>query len=709
MKARTLGDAALWYAELGYRVFPCVPGEKRPLTPRGCLDATADLEQVEAWWSQWPDANVGLATDGLLVVDIDGADNPWPGVERQLDLARGPVARTPRGGTHHYHRQPEGAGWRNTASKLAPLVDTRANGGYVLAPPSVVGGVAYAWAETLELEAGPESLPEPCQWLREALEAGGGVNGAAREREATPGQGNAILEGGRNAALARLGGVMRRAGFGVAEIQAALEVANRERCKPPLPAGEVRRVAASVARYEPDQVTVAVVEGHYEADRLAVGQQGGSGEDGGVELGEGEGKPATRAEDPGHMPLELLRVPGFVSELMDYTLSTAPYPNQALAFAGALAMQALLAGRKVRDSANNRTNIYLLALAHSASGKDHPRKVNFELLAKCQASGMFGAAFASGEGIQDAMAAQPAMLFQTDEIDSLLQSIAKAKDARHEAIMSTLLTLYSSANSYFPVRRKAGDEGAKFINQPNLVLLGTAIPNHYYDALSERMLTSGFFARMLVLESGPRGAGQEPEWEPVPYTVLQSVQDWLKLKGGADSAGNLVAINPEPDCIEQTREAKELIVGARLEAEREYSLAEAKGDTIGTTVWGRVSESVRKLALIYAVSENMDSPCIGGNAVEWACRFVFHGTRRMLYMAETRSASTPFHAECIKALDALRKAPGGRMAHSALLKRMKTDQKSFAELINTLAQRGDIAVYSVGTIKNPGRLYQALT
>jgi hypothetical protein len=87
-------------------------------------------------------------------------------------------------------------------------------------------------------------------------------------------------------------------------------------------------------------------------------------------------RPPPSIVDPGPLPAELLRVPGFVSEVMDYCLETAPYPNQALAFCGALALQAFLAGRKVRDQADNRTNIYLLGLAFSAVGKDQPRKIN---------------------------------------------------------------------------------------------------------------------------------------------------------------------------------------------------------------------------------------------------------------------------------------------------------------------------------------------
>ena len=213
--------------------------------------------------------------------------------------------------------------------------------------------------------------------------------------------------------------------------------------------------------------------------------------------------------DPGPVPLEMLRIPGFVSEVMDLCLATAPYPNHVMAFCGAVALQAFLAGRKVRDPGDNRTNLYLLGLAHSSAGKDWPRKLNTRILFEIGAAGCLGERFSSGEGIQDALYLSPSMLFQTDEIDGMLQSMSKSKDGRHENLMSTLLTMYSTANSVYPMRRKAGKEAPGAIDQPSLVVFGTAIPNHYYEALSERMLTNGFFARMIILECGARGARRE--------------------------------------------------------------------------------------------------------------------------------------------------------------------------------------------------------
>jgi hypothetical protein len=700
-------NAALRYADLGYPVFPCAPGAKVPVTPRGFKDATTDTAQIEMWWEKHPGANIGIPTAGLLVIDVDGADNPWPADFALAEgLVSGPVSLTPRGGRHHIFRQPIGKDWKNTAGRIAPKVDTRANGGYIVVPPSMVDGKQYRWAETFELDVVPEMLPEPPGWLATLLDGMGElfIKGAANDHRDTltattvvhissygtcpPSDGNTIPSGQRNATLASLAGTMRRVGMSRDEILAALGLVNRDRCRPVLSSHEVERIAASICRYEPDQVSVAVAENHWAQDQHSSPSADNA---------------APAAPDPGLLPEELLRVPGFVSEVMDHCLATAPYPNVVMAFCGALALQAVLAGRKVRDPGDNRTNLYLLGLAHSSAGKDLPRKINTEILHSIGLSGHVGGRFASGEGVQDALYGQPCMLFQTDEIDGMLQSINKARDARHENIMGTLLTMYSSSNSVFPMRRKAGTDSPGAIDQPCLVVLGTAIPNHYYGALSERMLTNGFFARMIILECGKRSPGQEPSIHALPARVLETAKWWADFRPGT---GNLENLHPVPRIVPHTDEAKGILIETRLEAEAEYSKAECSGDAVGTTVWGRVSEHARKLALVHAVSENPKRPEIGRTAAEWARKFVFHLTRRMLSMAQAHVADNPFHAGCLKFLQKLREAPEGELAHSILLKRMKTDAKNFLVLVTTLEQRGDIVIRTQSTSGRPGRFYR---
>ena len=407
--------------------------------------------------------------------------------------------------------------------------------------------------------------------------------------------------------------------------------------------------------------------------------------------------------DPGPLPLDMFRVPGFISEVMDHCLATAPYPNVPLAFCGALALQAVLAGRKVRDQADNRSNLYILALAYSSVGKDWPRKVNTFILHRVGLVESLGEKFASGEGIQDSLFRTPAMLFQTDEIDGLLQSINKAHDARHENILGTLLTMYSAANSIFPMRRKAGKESPGVIDQPCLVVYGTAIPTHYYEALSERMLTNGFFARMLIVESGARSAGQEPGLIAPPARIMEAAQWWAEFSPGT---GNLDQFHPQPRIVEADDDARALLTDARQASEAEYAAAEARGDPVGTTVWGRVPEQIRKLALLYAVSVNHESPRIDVAAVRWATEFIQHQTRRMLFMAHNHVAENPFHAECLKLLRKLREAPDGQLPHSVLLKRMKIDAKSFSALIETLCQQGEVEIVSTPRAGWPVRGYR---
>jgi hypothetical protein len=711
-----LRDAALAYAELGYPVFPCKPGGSSPITEHGFKDATTDVAQIEAWWQQTPNANIGIATAGLIVIDIDGADNSWlaDDPDKQSELATF-VSLTPRGGRHHIFRQPAGRAWGNTQSRIAPKIDTRGFGGYVIAPPSVRHDGVYRWAPGMELNVSPDKLPEPPAWLAEILDNLKGnlqtLNLETRVFQTTDDLEKRALaylnampeaisgQSGHNSTYSAA--VVLVHGFGIPKDRALemLFAHYNPRCQPPWSEKELRHKVEDAAA-KPHDKPFGWLRDQDTTTQSDVDISGIV-----ANVAPCEQELTSSLPDPGPLPEELLRIPGFVSEVMDYSLETAPYPNIVMAFAGALALQAFLAGRKVRDPGDNRTNIYLLGLAHSAAGKDWPRKVNTRILHQVGMSDCLGERFASGEGIQDALFIKPSMLFQTDEIDGMLQTINKAKDARHENVMSTLLTLYSASNSVFPMRRKASKEPPGAIDQPCLVIFGTAIPNHYYEALSERMLTNGFFARMLILESGPRPKGQEPKILELPLRILAAAKWWADFQPGT---GNLEKWHPEPRIVEHTEDAKRVLIETREQAEAEYASAEAAGDPVGTTVWGRVSEQTRKLALIYAVSENHESPRISLAAMEWATKFVMHQTRRMLFMAQSHVADNPFHADCLKFVEKLRNAPDRTLPHSVLLKRMKLDAQTFQKIVDTLCQQGDIKVAKVpqSAQGHPSLLYQ---
>lgn len=146
---------ALTYAARGWPVFPCQAGQKTPATAHGHLDATTEPRQITAWFGRHPDWNLAIATGapGPDVLDVDDhgpAGNGYAAFARlsRAGLVDGAMAyvRTPSGGLHAYFT---GSAQRN-GHLAAHHLDFRSRGGYVLAPPSRVGGKPYEVIRTVE-------------------------------------------------------------------------------------------------------------------------------------------------------------------------------------------------------------------------------------------------------------------------------------------------------------------------------------------------------------------------------------------------------------------------------------------------------------------------------------------------------------------------------------------------------------------------------
>jgi hypothetical protein len=726
--------AALAYLEAGLCVLPARLDQKRPAVAswkQYQQRLPTDVE-VRAWFANGHALCIltGAVSGNLELLDFDAGGalyDRWAQlVEEQAPglLARMVMERSQRGGLHVVYRcaapvcgNLKLAQRRDVEGKLQTLIETRGEGGLFLCAPSP--------GYTL-LQGTFTNLPVLTAEERDVLlSAAWSLNEHVPAPEPTPaGSPNVGRPGDDFAARGDVRAVLVKHGWALAK-----GGENEYWRRPGKPSGWSATLkdgifyvfSANADPFESGKAygpfgVYALLEhnGDYSAAASALRAEG-YGQDTpatGVDLSgimaqaaPQEETPAPAVEDPGPVPAELLRVPGFVGELMDFCLATAPYPNQVMAFCGAVALQSFLAARKVRDPGDNRTNLYLLGLAYSSAGKDWPRRINTSLLHEIGLGHCCGDKFASGEGLQDALFLNPAMLFQTDEIDTMLQSISKSKDARYETLMGTLLTMYTSSASVYPMRRKAGKENPGAIDQPSLTIFGTAVPTHYYEALSARMLTNGFFARMIVLDAGMRADGQEPSIPTLPPRLVETARWWADFQPG-ERVGNLYSIHPVPKVVEQTDEAKALLVETRRSAEAEYRAAEAKSDEVGTTVWGRVSENTRKLALLYAVSADHQNPVIDGHAVAWASAFVQHQTRRMLFMASQHVAEGEFDAECLKVIRKLRSAPDGTLAHSMLLKRMKMESRKFQDLMNTLVQRGDVETVKTDTAGRPNLRYR---
>jgi len=266
-------EYALDYAVRGWRVFPvhsvkggkCTCGKancgnvgKHPQWHKedlahGLTEATADKAQIKRWWARWPDANIGIATgpeSGLLILDVDKGTGGGESLERleneHGDLPPTIVAETGGGGLHFFFKHP-GHKVKSRAGKFAPGLDVKADGGYVVAAPSMhASGQQYRWEKgnspfTRDLARCPGWL------LKLMMEGGDKVAGT----KALNHPDDPIPHGRRNEYLTGVAGTMQRCGMTQPAIVAALKAEYENKCEhePPLSDDEIEGIAKGIGRY----------------------------------------------------------------------------------------------------------------------------------------------------------------------------------------------------------------------------------------------------------------------------------------------------------------------------------------------------------------------------------------------------------------------------------------------------------------------------
>jgi hypothetical protein len=234
------------------------PGKRPWHNWREYQEKPPDRDDIERWWKEMPNSNVGIAlgpVSGLVRVDVDG-----PGGEaRLLELSGGDLPRTleftsgrKNGGRGLLYKIPEGVVLKTTSKTPDPKEELRfqAKGAQTVLPPSRhPSGTRYAWKPGHGLGEITSALMPA--WLVKEMSVDGARVGATLGNGSHFEEGEVIPEGRRDSALTKVAGAMRRQGCGVDEIYAGISRVN-ERCEPKLPDDQVWKIARSVARYTPD-------------------------------------------------------------------------------------------------------------------------------------------------------------------------------------------------------------------------------------------------------------------------------------------------------------------------------------------------------------------------------------------------------------------------------------------------------------------------
>lgn len=643
-------QAALRYADAGIPVIPlhtatlvgdqlkcscgatdCVKSAgKHPRTPNGVKDASTDTSVIYAWFRRWPDSNLGIATgsrSGVWVLDID----PRNGGNISLDdliakhgaLPETTVVSTGSGGFHYWFR----AATTVRNGSIAPGIDVKGDGGYVVAPPSKTAQ-AYDWFDCEDpFDTGFIAADAP-KWLASMLD----TRQTKAPKHSQPAF-SAVLSEEQvfeiRSALATLTltdtvedyAQWLKVGMALHSTKAStafqLWCEWSSACPEKFDLGTCREKWATFDADHRDAATLGSL--FYLAEQA--GWQRPLRE---VKVKAApEVKPITKASSA--WPDQLFKVPGVLQEFVDWALRTAPSQQPELTVMAAISLGATAMARRY-SWFGTRTNMIQVSVAPSGTGKEHPRScIKQALRSAGLAHRLLGEDFKSGTAVFRATSRTPDGLALIDEFGMYLQGVTGANAAPHKReVMEQMMKLSTSANTVV-IGPEYADQKANprvDIEYPCLGILGTTTSTEFVKGLNRDAVSSGFLGRCLLW-----GTNRIPDlniWvqeEDVPANVSQ----WLaKMANYSPEGRELEGVDPKSPILMITQVGVQEVL-EELVKDVVTRRRSASDTDLTSALIGRTFEHVKRVAMVVAGSTwdgSTSAPVVTVENVQWAVAYV---------------------------------------------------------------------------------------
>jgi hypothetical protein len=407
-----------------------------------------------------------------------------------------------------------------------------------------------------------------------------------------------------------------------------------------------------------------------------------------------------RHEDEDEDPLPDVLCDGLIRDVYEWNKRTSRGWQPELALSGAIALMATLAGRKVEDDQNTRTNVYMIGVAPAGAGKDHARKLNRVALVESGAEDYLTPSdIASGAGLATLLNDYPCRLAQLDEFGDLLSAIrAAGPKARHLSSIETYLKeIYSSSDSTWVTGGYADASKNKTIRFPHLVIYGTGSPDKFWESITPSNIGDGVLPRLMIFmgEYTPHRDGERVAG--CPQGIREAVGAWHRWTPGG---GNLAGEFTRPFVVPTDSKAAQ-----RLKAhQRDIADKRVTEDHTRAAVWSRTAEKSCKLALIFACSRVRD-PAEGGLMVTLddankAVALSNWLTRRMIAQVWGKVGKNDRERHMKKLLEILKEP----MTGTELSKKTRwMPKKERNELLTDLVEFGEVTVTQMDGSGGPGR------
>lgn len=395
--------------------------------------------------------------------------------------------------------------------------------------------------------------------------------------------------------------------------------------------------------------------------------------------------------------------PGLLGDMVRWMTATTESPQPWLSLGAALCGVGTAMGRRWKlEAPDTRSNVYVIALADSGGGKDHPRKLIRRLLISAGLGQYLGGeTIASGAALMASVAQHPVRLFQVDEFGHFVAAVLDQKSHAHHRreIMTQLTTLWSSASEVVMGTEYANqrERPRMDIVNPCVSVYGSTVPMTFWKAMQSGNISDGSLARFLMFLSPASFPDENPIVEIDTAPLVEAIKG---IAAEPERAGNLAMIStavPTVRTVPFSPAASDADIDLRamhLEMKRQHE------GTQLSALYARYREHVRRVALIAAVAANPSSPIVTVDVYRWADSVVAHCISTMREEGEKYIADSQFEADCNRIRDIIAKA-GGSLAQTDLLRKSKMSARALGEIVSTMAQSGVVGIKIVPTKTKP--------
>jgi hypothetical protein len=427
--------------------------------------------------------------------------------------------------------------------------------------------------------------------------------------------------------------------------------------------------------------------------------------------------PSSSAAPAPAIPAFIMRPPGMLGRISAWINETAPKRQPELAVAAAITLGATVMQRVYRSNFANFTSLYVVMVAKSTEGKEHPQaSVERVLTAANLTELVAGSGYTSSGAVYSELLRKPSHLAVIDEMGKLLKLSRAKGNSNSEAAIDKLVEAFGKCAGvmrppvYSSMTLKPGATPAadRVIHNPAISLLGATTPATFYESLTDDLVRDGFLGRLLVIESSqPRQLARLVDQTEPPADIVQWCAD---VAGELRKKGDLAAI-PSAEMPAATlpfpfEDSCHFLLKPFEEELNDLKTAhEADGLDV---LLGRTYEKSLRLAMIAAKATHPDENIVKAADLQWAIAYVRHYDLALLESVRTKRTRSELDAELQRMLRYITAArtyskdrkyaallSKGFMPHAKLLKLMAVDSKTMKNLVETAVESGTIG-------KSPG-------